>query len=614
MSFRYDGCHKELRSLPLTALALEKLQKAGFRTVSDLSGVKPIALSHELDVSIKESTAILATLREASNEQRSAKGGHNEGGTSSSFPQSSSSGVVASKFASLGSCGPNYNSGVITFVKKLDELLRGGISEGQITELCGTPGVGKTQIAMQLAVNVTIPRNHSGQDGECIYIDTEGSLSAIRLNQMAEALHGHLCKIARHSSLKPAERKNLSEEAQKEKLKRQMRDKLSSAQALTADAILGKIAVFDKAREYEELVEVLEALPKYIESTKPRTKLLIIDSVAMPLRVHSARSSYSGHATTKNTARVAKALAALASYTTPNGHGLHIVTTNHMVVSRQGNVSTIAGYPMHQGRVNQHRHGQDVDVREASGQGKENTFVYSTYHDSPHFKMAPALGDTWSSTVNKRLLLFWSKSGVRQAALSRDYLPRFAQSHKFPCVPFSVLPQGVRDTPKRPDATDTTTTTSSSSSNGSGLAGREGLDLEIHMAPHATHRLPNDDSVSLPFEYAESPQLIDDPLPGEAELAIRDEATHEAVALGEEVPSQHAPVTSLEPPLALASRDPANVYGAASWTSSPNSKNTGTRADAASYPSQTSARKRSAQEVYGNMLAQDNMAQRKRTN
>ena len=78
---------------------------------------------------------------------------------------------------------------------------------------------------------------------------------------MAEALHSHLCKIARHTSLKPSERKNLSEEAQKEKLKRQMRDKLSSAQSLTANAILDKIHVFDKVREYDELVEVLESLP-----------------------------------------------------------------------------------------------------------------------------------------------------------------------------------------------------------------------------------------------------------------------------------------------------------------------------------------------------------------
>ena len=180
------------------------------------------------------------------------------------------------------------NSNIISFVRKLDtDLLRGGISVGQITELCGTPGIGKTQMAMQLAVNVTIPRLHAGQEGECIYIDTEGSLSASRLNDMAAAMHTHLCKISRGHKLKPGERKNLSEEAQKEKLQRQMREKLRSAQALTAEAILDKIAVFPRVKEYEQLIEVLEALPHYIQSTRPGTKLVIIDSVSMPLRVHS---------------------------------------------------------------------------------------------------------------------------------------------------------------------------------------------------------------------------------------------------------------------------------------------------------------------------------------
>jgi RAD51-like protein 2 len=38
-------------------------------------------------------------------------------------------------------------------------LYAGGIAVGQITELCGVPGIGKTQIAMQLACDVHIPGN-----------------------------------------------------------------------------------------------------------------------------------------------------------------------------------------------------------------------------------------------------------------------------------------------------------------------------------------------------------------------------------------------------------------------------------------------------------------------
>ncbi len=35
---------------------------------------------------------------------------------------------------------------IVTFCQDLDEMLGGGIPLGKITELCGAPGVGKTQI------------------------------------------------------------------------------------------------------------------------------------------------------------------------------------------------------------------------------------------------------------------------------------------------------------------------------------------------------------------------------------------------------------------------------------------------------------------------------------
>ena len=35
---------------------------------------------------------------------------------------------------------------IVTFCEELDEMLGGGVPVGKITELCGVPGVGKTQI------------------------------------------------------------------------------------------------------------------------------------------------------------------------------------------------------------------------------------------------------------------------------------------------------------------------------------------------------------------------------------------------------------------------------------------------------------------------------------
>ena len=36
--------------------------------------------------------------------------------------------------------------GIITFCELLDKMLGGGVPIGKITEFCGAPGVGKTQI------------------------------------------------------------------------------------------------------------------------------------------------------------------------------------------------------------------------------------------------------------------------------------------------------------------------------------------------------------------------------------------------------------------------------------------------------------------------------------
>ena len=53
--------------------------------------------------------------------------------------------------------------------------------------MCGSAGVGKTQIAMQLSVNVQMPESIGGLNGQCVYIDTEGSFISKRLVEIANA-------------------------------------------------------------------------------------------------------------------------------------------------------------------------------------------------------------------------------------------------------------------------------------------------------------------------------------------------------------------------------------------------------------------------------------------
>ena len=46
----------------------------------------------------------------------------------------------------------------------------GGIPVGRITEVCGPPGIGKTQLSIQVAVDVTIPELFGGLGKQAIYI------------------------------------------------------------------------------------------------------------------------------------------------------------------------------------------------------------------------------------------------------------------------------------------------------------------------------------------------------------------------------------------------------------------------------------------------------------
>lgn len=48
-------------------------------------------------------------------------------------------------------------------------MLGGGVPLTKLSEFCGAPGIGKTQLGMQLAVNVQIPDSLGGVAGEAVY-------------------------------------------------------------------------------------------------------------------------------------------------------------------------------------------------------------------------------------------------------------------------------------------------------------------------------------------------------------------------------------------------------------------------------------------------------------
>ena len=61
----------------------------------------------------------------------------------------------------------------------LDDLLQGGIDKKSVTQIYGPPGSGKTNISLNVTVNLA----RAGK--KVIYIDTEGGISIDRIKQLA---------------------------------------------------------------------------------------------------------------------------------------------------------------------------------------------------------------------------------------------------------------------------------------------------------------------------------------------------------------------------------------------------------------------------------------------
>ncbi len=150
---------------------------------------------------------------------------------------------------------------IITFCGEIDAMLGGGVPIGEVTEFCGVPGIGKTQIGIQLAVDVHLPAVFGGAQGHALYLDTEGSFMAERAAEIAQAFVTHVKKMARvrgDPSL------------------------LDAAEALSVDSILENIH-FCRIHDWAEQVAAVNMLGSLLDQ-HPQTKLIVIDSVAFHFR------------------------------------------------------------------------------------------------------------------------------------------------------------------------------------------------------------------------------------------------------------------------------------------------------------------------------------------
>ncbi|KAI9180222.1 hypothetical protein LWI28_002502 [Acer negundo] len=262
----------EISRLPISASQRGKLISAGYTSLSSLSSVSCSALASE-----SEAVEILKVA------SRGSRLGWSDG-TNSVISGAQNAWDMLHEEESL--------TRITTSCADLDNILGGGINCKEVTEIGGVPGIGKTQLGIQLAVNVQIPREFGGLGGKAIYIgklwiiiissfvdsidfllryqfittlcywysDTEGSFMVERALQIAEACVEDMSEYSRF-----------------------LRNDFQACQAkIQPKDILENIYYF-RICSYTEQIALINYLEKFISEHKD-VKLVIVDSITFHFR------------------------------------------------------------------------------------------------------------------------------------------------------------------------------------------------------------------------------------------------------------------------------------------------------------------------------------------
>ncbi|XP_054713304.1 DNA repair protein RAD51 homolog 2-like isoform X2 [Uloborus diversus] len=279
------------------------------------------------------------------------------------------------KVFNLYSSQKKTNSGFFSSsLHALDNLLLGGIPIGNVTELSGPPGVGKTQFCFMFCILAAMPTTHDGLNGNIIYIDTEAAFCSKRICQIALNRFPHL----------------YNDEG-------------------SVIALLEKIKVY-RAMSSDVLTEIIPHVEKEVIQNK--VKLIIVDSIASLLRKeYGSAGSESFQERNQILVKQAAILKDIAQT-----YGIVVFLTNQITT--------------HSSEWD--RFTRDDDLVDAysgtnlNGAGKGSLAPASlskkvkVCQGADYDHVIPALGTTWAHCVNTRLVAQFLDADKRQLTVSKS--------------------------------------------------------------------------------------------------------------------------------------------------------------------------------------------------
>lgn len=229
----------------------------------------------------------------------------------------------------------------------LDAALGGGLDMTGITEIAGEAGAAKTQLALQLMLQAQLPQNCGGLCGGAVYLhgDTSSCEPALkRLHTLAQAF------AERHKAI-----------------------------GATVEGLKNQVFVMQVDSSEELMRIVTESVPTFLQSTNIR--LIVVDSIGGLYRTVADEAAAAGQQRGSAQAERAQHTMRLAARLKQVGsmHNVAVVVTNQVSDKPLDELSSRLAAPWELGPCSASPGGSSLRV--------------------------PALGASWASCVNTRLVL-----------------------------------------------------------------------------------------------------------------------------------------------------------------------------------------------------------------